>query len=91
VRSVQSRVPSTKRPNAPGVIDTDMWDRVDALYSRQFGLPLGEKKREVGLAVPYRRMGHPSEIASAAVFLASTDAEYIVGQTLNVDGGNVLS
>ena len=76
---------------APGVIDTEMWDRVDALYARQFGLPSGEKKREVGLAVPYGRMGHPYEVASAAVFLASTGAEYIVGQTLNVDGGNVLS
>jgi NAD(P)-dependent dehydrogenase (short-subunit alcohol dehydrogenase family) len=76
---------------APGVIDTEMWDRVDALYSRQFGLPLGEKKREVGLAVPYGRMGQASEIASAAVFLASAEAEYIIGQTLNVDGGNVLS
>lgn len=76
---------------APGVIDTEMWARVDALYSHQFGLPLGEKKREVGLAVPYGRMGHPSEVAAAAVFLASNQAEYIVGQTLNVDGGNVLS
>jgi NAD(P)-dependent dehydrogenase (short-subunit alcohol dehydrogenase family) len=76
---------------APGVIDTEMWDRVDALHSQQFGLLLGEKKREVGLAVPYGRMGHPCEVASAAVFLASTEAEYIVGQTLNVDGGNVLS
>ena len=76
---------------APGVIDTEMWDRVDALYARQFGLPLGEKKRQVGLAVPYGRMGRASEIASAALFLASTEAEYIVGQTLNVDGGNVLS
>jgi NAD(P)-dependent dehydrogenase (short-subunit alcohol dehydrogenase family) len=76
---------------APGVIDTEMWVRVDALYSRQFGLPLGEKKREVGHAVPYGRMGHPCEVAAAAVFLASGEAEYIVGQTLNVDGGNVLS
>ena len=76
---------------APGVIDTEIWDRVDALYSRQFGLPPEEKKREVGLAVPYGRMGHPCEVASAAVFLASAEAEYIVGQTLNVDGGNVLS
>src|SRR6202162_1250482 len=67
---------------APGVIDTEMWDRVDTLYSRQFGLPLGEKNRERGLPVPYGRMGHPSEVASAAVFLASAQAEYIVGQTL---------
>jgi NAD(P)-dependent dehydrogenase (short-subunit alcohol dehydrogenase family) len=76
---------------APGVIDTEMWVRVDALYARQFGLPPGETKREVGLAVPYGRMGRPCEVAAAAVFLASDEAEYIVGQTLNVDGGNVLS
>lgn len=53
---------------ASGVIDTEMWDRVEALHSRQFGLPLGEKKREVGLAVPYGRMGYPCEVAFAAAF-----------------------
>lgn len=37
--------------------------------------------------IPQRRYGEPSEIASAAVFLASDDASYITGHTLNVDGG----
>ena len=37
--------------------------------------------------IPQRRYGEPSEIASAAVFLASSDASYITGHTLNVDGG----
>lgn len=76
---------------APGVIDTPMWDHVDALHAKLDGLPVGEKKRQVGAAVPYGRMGVAREIAGAAVFLASDDAEYVVGQTLNVDGGNVLS
>jgi len=76
---------------APGVIDTEMWERIDALYVAQFSLQPGQKKREVGLAVPYGRMGRPRDIAGAAVFLASAAAEYIVGQTLNVDGGNILS
>lgn len=76
---------------APGVIDTPMWDHVDALHAALDGLPVGEKKRQVGAAVPYGRMGVAREIAGAAVFLASDDAEYVVGQTLNVDGGNVLS
>jgi NAD(P)-dependent dehydrogenase (short-subunit alcohol dehydrogenase family) len=72
---------------APGDIDTEMWDRIDALYARQFGLPPGEKKRQIGMSVPYGRMGYPSEIADAAVFLASAESEYIVGQTINVNGG----
>ena len=37
--------------------------------------------------IPQRRYGKPQQIADAAVFLASDDAEYICGHTLNVDGG----
>ncbi|RWB26534.1 MAG: L-iditol 2-dehydrogenase [Mesorhizobium sp.] len=76
---------------APGVVETPMWDQVDALYARLEQLPLGEKKTRVGASVPFGRMGRPDEIAGAAVFLASADAQYIIGQTLNVDGGNVMS
>ncbi|PSJ64720.1 L-iditol 2-dehydrogenase [Kumtagia ephedrae] len=76
---------------APGVIDTPMWDVVDALFAKYENRPIGEKKRLVGEAVPYGRMGVPADIAGAAVFLASDDADYIVAQTLNVDGGNWMS
>ncbi len=76
---------------APGVVDTPMWTEVDALFARYEGRPLGEKKRLVGGAVPYGRMGRPEDHAGAAVFLASTDADYVVAQTLNVDGGNWMS
>ena len=76
---------------APGVVDTPMWDQVDALFARYEGLPIGEKKRQVGLAVPYGRMGVPEDLTGAAVFLASSDADYVVAQTLNVDGGNWMS
>jgi D-sorbitol dehydrogenase (acceptor) len=76
---------------APGVIDTPMWDQVDALFAKYQGLQPGEKKREVGAAVPFGRMGTPEDIVGAAVFLASADADYVVAQTLNVDGGNWMS
>jgi NAD(P)-dependent dehydrogenase (short-subunit alcohol dehydrogenase family) len=76
---------------APGVIDTPMWDQVDALFARYEHRPIGEKKRLVGEAVPYGRMGRPSDLPGAATFLASPDADYIVAQTLNVDGGNWMS
>ena len=73
---------------APGVVDTPMWDTVDGLFARYENRPVGEKKRLVGEAVPLGRMGRPSDIEGAAVFLASADADYITDQTLNVDGGN---
>ncbi len=76
---------------APGVVDTPMWAKVDAYYARQEGFAVGQKTEQVRSAIPYGRLARPDEIASAAVFLASDDAEYIVGQTINVDGGNVLS
>jgi D-sorbitol dehydrogenase (acceptor) len=76
---------------APGVIDTPMWRHVDALFARYEGLAPGEKKAAVGLAVPLGRMGAPQDVAGAAVFLASAEASYITAQTLNVDGGNVMS
>jgi D-sorbitol dehydrogenase (acceptor) len=76
---------------APGVVDTPMWDQVDALFARYEELKPGEKKRAVGKAVPLGRMGIPADIAGAAVFLASGESSYITAQTLNVDGGNVMS
>lgn len=76
---------------APGVIDTPMWAQVDALFARYEGLQPGEKKVAVGRAVPLGAMGRPDDIAGAAVFLAGDDSAYITAQTLNVDGGSVMS
>jgi D-sorbitol dehydrogenase (acceptor) len=50
-----------------------------------------KKKRPVGEAVPFGRMGLPADHAGASVFLASSDSDYVVAQTLNVDGGNWMS
>ena len=41
-------------------------------------------------AIPLGRLGQPQDIASAALFLASTDANYITGQSLIIDGGQTL-
>ncbi len=76
---------------APGVIDTPMWDVVDAQFAEYENKPLGQKKREVGDAVPLGRMGDPRDVADPCVFLASDEARYITAQTLNVDGGNWMS
>jgi len=76
---------------APGVVDGEHWDGVDALFARHEGLKPGEKKAAVGAAVPIGRMATPADLTGMAVFLASGEADYIVAQTYNVDGGNWMS
>ncbi len=76
---------------APGVVDGEHWDGVDALFAKAEGLPKGEKKRQVAASVPFGRMGTAADLTGMAVFLASSEAEYIVAQTYNVDGGNWMS
>ena len=76
---------------APGVVDTPMWDEVDALFAKYEKRQPGEKKQLVGAAVPFGRMGTPQDLVGAAIFLASAESDYVVAQTLNVDGGNWMS
>lgn len=76
---------------APGVVDTPMWDVVDGLFAKYENRPIGEKKRLVGEGVPYGRMGKPEDLVGCAVFLASSDSDYVVAQTFNVDGGQWMS
>ena len=76
---------------APGVVDGEHWDDVDAKFAKYENRPLGEKKRLVGEAVPYGRMGRAEDLTGMAIFLASSEADYIVAQTYNVDGGNWMS
>ncbi|WP_299655807.1 L-iditol 2-dehydrogenase [uncultured Tateyamaria sp.] len=76
---------------SPGVVDGEHWDGVDAFFAKYEGKAPGQKKKEVGQAVPYGRMGTAQDLTGMAVFLASDDAEYIVAQTYNVDGGQWMS
>ena len=76
---------------APGVVEGEHWDGVDAKFAAAEGLAPGEKKRRVGAAVPIGRMATPADLVGMAVFLASSEADYIVAQTYNVDGGNWMS
>ncbi|MDR1256119.1 MAG: SDR family oxidoreductase, partial [Spirochaetaceae bacterium] len=61
---------------APGFIATDMTSAMT-----------GEAKEKTLNLIPLKRMGTPSDVASAALFLASDESVYITGQTLPVDGG----
>jgi NAD(P)-dependent dehydrogenase (short-subunit alcohol dehydrogenase family) len=50
-----------------------------------------EATRRVAEAMPMRRLGEPSEIADAVVFLASDAARFITGAILDVNGGQVMA
>lgn len=76
---------------APGVVDGDHWDGVDAKFAAYENKPRGQKKKEVGEAVPYGRMGTAEDLTGMAIFLATPEADYIVAQCFNVDGGNWMS
>lgn len=76
---------------APGVVDGEHWDGVDAFFAHYENKPRGQKKIEVGQSVPFGRMGRAEDLTGMAVFLASSDADYVVAQTYNVDGGNWMS
>lgn len=76
---------------APGVVDGEHWAGVDALFAKYENRPLGEKRRLVGTEVPFGRMGTADDLTGMAIFLASSESDYIVAQTYNVDGGNWMS
>ncbi|WP_226554499.1 L-iditol 2-dehydrogenase [Celeribacter naphthalenivorans] len=76
---------------APGVVEGEHWDGVDAFFAKYENKPLGQKKKEVGEAVPFGRMGRAEDLTGMAVFLATPEADYIVAQTYNVDGGQWMS
>ena len=76
---------------APGVVDGEHWDGVDAFFAKYENRNPGEKKRLVGNAVPYGRMGTAADLTGMAIFLATSEADYIVAQTFGVDGGNWMA
>jgi len=72
---------------SPSVVATPMWDQIDAERGQLFGSAPGEAMRAFINTIPLKRAGTPADIGGAIAFLCSSDADYITGQTLNVDGG----
>ena len=64
---------------APGFIETDMTDELT-----------DEQKAGIFQLIPLSRLGKAQDVANVVRFLASSDAEYITGQTIHVDGGMVM-
>jgi NAD(P)-dependent dehydrogenase (short-subunit alcohol dehydrogenase family) len=72
----------------PGSVDTDMLDDTMRRKAKVAGVPESEFRATYNQnIIPMARRGTPAEQASAVAFLLGTDASYITGQTINVDGG----
>jgi meso-butanediol dehydrogenase/(S,S)-butanediol dehydrogenase/diacetyl reductase len=74
----------------PGLVDTDMWRQID----REVGVELlgkqpGEYWQERIAAIPMGRAEQPEDVARVVGFLASSKAEYMTGQAINVTGGMI--
>ena len=76
---------------APGMVDTDMWTLIDEQTAKLRGMEVGEPKRRRVRRVPSGRAATARDIAAVAGFLASAASDHMNGQTLNIDGGEVMS
>lgn len=76
----------------PGIIETDMWAYNDRVWGKMLGqYGPGELMAEWVENIPMKRAGQGRDVAGLVAFLASEDAAYITGQTINVDGGLIMS
>jgi acetoin reductase-like protein len=73
---------------SPGIVDTPFWVEVDKQFAHWLGWEVGEPKRRFVESIPLGRIEQPEDVVGVAVFLASSDSDYMTQQTLNVDGGN---
>lgn len=76
----------------PGIIETEMWAYNDQAWGKLLGnYQPGELMAEWVKNIPMARAGSGEDVAGLVAFLASEDAAYITGQTINVDGGLIMS
>ncbi len=80
----------------PGIIESEMWDYNDRVWgeilsTEQKRYGKGELMAEWVEGIPMKRAGKPEDVAGLVAFLASDDARYLTGQTINIDGGLIMS
>jgi NAD(P)-dependent dehydrogenase (short-subunit alcohol dehydrogenase family) len=76
---------------APGTVDTEEMDKTFARRDALAGTEPGTAKAKRVAQLPLQRQGQPEDIGRAVAFLASGAADWVTGQTINVDGGQVMN
>lgn len=74
----------------PGVVDTPLWQKLDADWGEIEGWERGEAWRRRISGIPLGRPQHVDDVAGVVAFLAGPDSDYMTGQAINVDGGLVM-
>ena len=74
----------------PGIVDTSMWDIINAEVGPMIGFEPGKMLADRVSRIPLGRPGRPEDVASVVAFFASDDAGYVTGQGLNVCGGLLM-
>ena len=72
---------------SPSVVKTPLWDAHISQKAATYGITPEEATDEMVQKIPLRRIGTTEDISAAVSFLCSSEADFITGQTLNVDGG----
>ena len=77
---------------APGIVGTAMWDLIDEELGKKTGAAKGDTiKKYSGELIALGRVSVPEDVAKLVAFLASSDSDYVTGQTQVVDGGIIFT
>jgi 3-oxoacyl-[acyl-carrier protein] reductase len=74
----------------PGIILTDRQRELRGADAARRGISFEQAIEEAGRGVPLGRIGQPEEVGALVAFLASKQASYITGTSIQVDGGMVV-
>lgn len=75
----------------PGIVGTTMWERIDAEMMQYMGTKKGEAFEKFSEGIALGRTQTPEDVANLVSFLASSDSDYITGQSILTDGGMVFN
>lgn len=75
----------------PGIVGTSMWEEIDRQMAEYLNVPVGETLQQKISSIPLGRVEHPEDVAGLVSYLASDKADYMTGQAVVIDGGNVFS
>lgn len=75
----------------PGIVRTPMWEEIDRQISEAAGKPAGYGTESFAKRITLGRLSEPEDVAACVAYLASSDSDYMTGQSLLIDGGMVFN